>query len=182
MQQTRPAFGGNLMATIVCPNNRPQMATVRPGVFPMGQGETRQGTVVRLSVPALSGRVQVESAQPAPESKTIADAQIIVQWDGASAVRKICSMPMSWPDCWGGQVGASRPLVDAGWAQYPMQVGQTGKTVAPKLYIACGISGAIQHMAGIGGAETIVALSTPIRMLPSSNRLTMPLWATVWKC
>lgn len=160
LQQTRPAFGGNLMATIVCPNHRPQMATVRPGVFPMGQGEARQGTVVRLPVPALSGRVQVESAQPAPQSKTIADAQIIVAVGRGIGSQKNMQYAYELARLLGGQVSASRPLVDAGWAQYPMQVGQTGKTVAPKLYIACGISGAIQHLAGIGGAETIVAINT----------------------
>ena len=160
LQQTRPAFGGNLMAAIVCPNHRPQMATVRPGVFPMGQGEARQGTVVRLPVPALSGRVQVESAQPAPQSKTIADAQIIVAVGRGIGSQKNMQYAYELARLLGGQVGASRPLVDAGWAQYPMQVGQTGKTVAPKLYIACGISGAIQHLAGIGGAETIVAINT----------------------
>lgn len=160
LQQTRPAFGGNLMATIVCPDHRPQMATVRPGVFVKGEPETRQGEVEALPAPACQPAIQLVANQIAQRSAGIADAPVIVAVGKGIGSQKNIQYAQQLADRLGGQVGASRPLVDAGWAQYSMQVGQTGHTVAPKLYIACGISGAIQHLAGMAGAQTVVAINT----------------------
>lgn len=160
LQQTRPAFGGNLMATIVCPGHRPQMATVRPGVFRQGQPRARAGRVVPVPVPEDKGRTALLCSRPAAHSASIADASVIVAVGKGIGNQKNMQYARELARLLGGQVGASRPLVDAGWAEYPMQVGQTGRTVAPKLYIACGISGAIQHLAGMSNAETIVAINT----------------------
>ena len=160
LQQTRPAFGGNLMATIVCPDHRPQMATVRPGVFAKGEPEARQGEVEALPAPACQPALQLVANQIAQRSAGIADAPVIVAVGKGIGSQKNIQYAQQLADRLGGQVGASRPLVDAGWAQYSMQVGQTGHTVAPKLYIACGISGAIQHLAGMAGAQTVVAINT----------------------
>lgn len=160
LQQTRPAFGGNLMATIVCPDHRPQMATVRPGVFAKGEPEARQGEVEALPAPACQPAIQLVANQIAQRSAGIADAPVIVAVGKGIGSQKNIQYAQQLADRLGGQVGASRPLVDAGWAQYSMQVGQTGHTVAPKLYIACGISGAIQHLAGMAGAQTVVAINT----------------------
>lgn len=160
LQQTRPAFGGNLMATIVCPARRPQMATVRPGVFQRGEPQKRQGAVRRISAPDGDYGVELLASHGAAHSASIADTQVIVAVGKGIGNQKNIRFARELARLLGGQVGASRPLVDAGWAEYPMQVGQTGRTVAPKLYIACGISGAIQHLAGMSNAETIVAINT----------------------
>lgn len=160
LQQTRPAFGGNLMATIQCPVRRPQMATVRPGVFPAAPPRQRQGRIETLPCPQGEGRVQLLEETPLQKEAGIETAQILVAAGRGIGSQKNMADIQKLARLLGGQAAVSRPLADAGWAPYELQVGQTGKTVAPKLYLAFGISGAIQHLAGIGGAETIVAINS----------------------
>lgn len=161
LQQTRPAFGGNLMATIICPGTRPQMATVRPGVMKKGlpDGQAR-GQVIPLKPAAFSRKTKILQRLTAEKSAGIGDAQIIVAVGKGIGSRKNIKLAQRAAELLGGAVAATRPLIDAGWAEYPIQVGQTGKTVAPKLYLACGISGAIQHLAGMSGSERIIAVNT----------------------
>jgi len=161
--QTRPAFGGNLMATIICPNHRPQMASVRPKVFkPVQRDELRMGRLIRYDYKyhILTQRAQlIAVVKEASKSACIAEAEIIVAGGlglGDAANFKIIE---DLAQAMGAAVGASRGVVDAGWLPYIHQVGQTGKTVRPKLYIACGISGAIQHLVGIQSSEIIVAIN-----------------------
>jgi len=161
--QTRPAFGGNLTATIICPNHRPQMASVRPKVFNRPQrDELRIGRIVRYDYKhhSLTQRAQLlavvkESARTAG----IAEAEIIVAGGLGLGDAANFEIIENLAQALGGGVGASRRAVDAGWAPYTHQVGQTGKTVRPKLYIACGISGAIQHLVGMQSSEIIVAIN-----------------------
>lgn len=161
--QTRPAFGGNIMATIVCESSRPQMATVRPKVMKaMDFDAARTGEIVALNPPAdlLQSRVRVvESVVGEATKVNIQDADILVSGGRGLETAKGFELLRKLADVLGAKVSASRAVVDAGWIPYPHQVGQTGKTVAPKLYIACGISGAIQHVAGMQSAETIVAIN-----------------------
>ena len=164
MGWTRPAFGGNLMATIMCENTRPQMGTVRPGVFKkLAPDASRRAEVIKESViiPGDVLRVKlIESIrEAAAEMVKLEDAEIIVSGgrgvggpEGFAPIRDLA-------EALGGAVGASRAAVDSGWSPHVHQVGQTGKTVAPKIYIACGISGAIQHQAGMSGSECIVAIN-----------------------
>ena len=162
LRQTRPAFGGNLMATIICPNHRPQMATVRPGVMVAQQPDySRNGKVISISMPKSPIKnIELLEEVLNPEVDTIADAQIIVSAGRGIGSQKNLALVHQLAELLGGKVGVSRPLVDIGWSEYKYQIGQTGSTVAPKLLIACGISGAIQHLAGISGAETIIAINT----------------------
>ncbi len=161
--QTRPAFGGNLMATIQCPNHRPQMSTVRPGVMEKcAPDAARQGQVLHMPVdlPADICRTRVlETVRSLREMVKLTDAEVIVSGgrglgsaDGFALVEKLARRL-------GGVVGASRAAVDAGWIDHVHQVGQTGTTVKPKLYIACGISGAVQHLAGMQDSGYIVAIN-----------------------
>lgn len=163
LQQTRPAFGGNLMATIVCPNQRPQMSTVRPGVMQkLMPDETRSGEVVALKVEFADGEIRtkvLEIVRTMKETVKLTDAQIIVAGgrglgdpEGFRLLEKLAKKL-------GGVVGASRAAVDAGWIDHSRQIGQTGTTVKPKIYIACGISGAIQHLAGMQNSGCIVAIN-----------------------
>jgi len=161
--QTRPAFGGNIMATIVCPDSRPQMSTVRPKVMAaLDFDGNRQGQVieVRPTSAQLTTRVRVlESLVAEQDDVNIQEADILVAGgrglDSAQGFALMRQLAASL----NGAVAATRAAVDAGWIGYPHQVGQTGKTVAPKLYIACGISGAVQHVAGMQSSETIVAIN-----------------------
>ena len=162
LRQTRPAFGGNIMATIICPNHRPQMSTVRHRVFELPiPDDTRSGEIIRadaiLTEDAVANKV-VDFIKEEGEVN-LADANIIVSGgrgvggpDGFGPVRELA-------DALGGALGASRSAVDAGWIPYAHQVGQTGRTVRPDLYIACGISGAIQHLAGMQTSRVIVAIN-----------------------
>lgn len=161
LMQTRPAFGGNLMATIVCPNNRPQMSTVRPKVFkPADPDYTREGKVTLLPVPAqVEGFVKLLKNIDNEEGLNLSDADIIIGVGKGIGSEKNIKLAQELADALGGALGASRPVVDSGWMPYSQQVGQTGKTVAPKIYIACGISGAIQHLAGLAEIETIIAIN-----------------------
>lgn len=162
LRQTRPAFGGNLMATIICPNHRPQMATVRPGVMPVPEADdARVGTVRKAPVPArpFSGVELLEAVRVA-KTESIKDARIIVDAGRGVGSKKNLKVVKQLADRLGGALGVSRPLVDMGWSEYSHQVGQTGCTVAPDLLICVGISGAIQHLAGISGAKTIIAVNS----------------------
>lgn len=160
--QTRPAFGGNLMATIICPNTRPQMATVRPGVMPALEPDTtRTGEIERISVkPTQSDAVKLLKTISEITGDNITDYDILVVAGKGVGAKKNMKYVKRLAELLGGNYGVSRPLIDAGWAEYQHQVGQTGCSVAPKLLISLGVSGAIQHLAGIGGAKTIVAVNT----------------------
>jgi len=162
--QTRPAIGGNILATIKTPNHRPQMATVRPrSTQPLPADPSRSGRIQQISLkPELvDRRVKLLSfeAEAADESN-LQDSDVIVS--GGRGMKKGDNFQLlhDLASLLGGKVGASRDAVDRGWARYPQQVGLSGKTVLPKLYIALGISGAIQHLAGMKTAETIVAVNT----------------------
>ena len=161
---TRPAFGGNLMATIICPNHRPQMGTVRPGVFKKSEPLIgRTCPVIRETIEIDTDEIRTEILEvineAAGEIVNLENAEIIVSGgrgvggpEGFAPVRDLA-------EALGATVGASRAAVDAGWISHAHQVGQTGKTVGPKLYIACGISGAIQHLAGMSSSDVIVAIN-----------------------
>ena len=161
--QTRPAFGGNIMATIVCESSRPQMATVRPKVMKaMEYDPLRKGEVIVVKPPTdlVKSRVKIlDSVVGQASTVNIQDADILVSGGRGLETAKGFELIKKLADALGAKVSASRAVVDAGWIPYPHQVGQTGKTVAPKLYIACGISGAVQHVAGMQSAETIVAIN-----------------------
>ena len=158
---TRPAFGGNLMATILCPNTRPQMGTVRPGVFKKpAADENRTGEIIREQMKIPENRVElIKRVREVAESVNLDEAEIIVSGGNGVGSAENFSYIKALADTLGGAVGASRAAVDNGWISHAHQVGQTGKTVAPKLYIACGISGAIQHVAGMSGSDTIIAVN-----------------------
>ena len=161
--QTRPAFGGNIMATIICPDTRPQMATVRPMVMTaLPPDLERQGIINEIDTSAfkLNSRVKVLASIIANADKVkLAEADIVVAGGRGVEGAKGFALLNELADLMGGSVAASRAVVDAGWIDYPYQVGQTGKTVAPKLYICCGISGAIQHLVGMQSSEVIVAIN-----------------------
>jgi electron transfer flavoprotein alpha subunit len=161
--QTRPAFGGNIMATIECPNSRPQMSTVRPNVMKeLEFDDSRSGDIVDVTLEPsmLKSRVRVlESVTAEQDDVNIQESDILVGGGRGLDNEKGFELIRELAASLKGSVSASRAVVDAGWIGYPHQVGQTGKTVAPKLYIACGISGAIQHVAGMQSSETIVAIN-----------------------
>ena len=161
--QTRPAFGGNIMATIVCETSRPQMATVRPKVMKELEFDgARTGEIIEIALAeetVVSGIRVVESVVAEASNVNIQEADVLVSGGRGLESAKGFEMIRNLADAMDANISASRAVVDAGWIPYPHQVGQTGKTVAPKLYIACGISGAIQHVAGMQSAETIVAIN-----------------------
>ena len=163
LMSTRPTFGGNLMATIACPDHRPQMSTVRPGVFkkPL-KDDSRTGEIVTEELhldPALIRVHLVERIKEVAEAVNLEEAEIIVSGGRGVKGPEGFQLIQELADVLGGTVGASRAAVDAGWIPHAHQVGQTGKTVAPKIYIACGISGAIQHLAGMSGSDTVIAIN-----------------------
>ncbi len=161
--QTRPAFGGNIMATITCKNHRPQMATVRPGVFREPEKDlSREGNVINIKPDISKSDILSRLVKFLKLEKKIVkleEAEVIVSGGRGLKGPENFSLIQELADLLGGEVGASRAAVDAGWISKDHQVGQTGKTVSPKLYIACGISGAIQHRAGMQASETIVAIN-----------------------
>lgn len=159
--QTRPAFGGNIMATIICPNHRPQMATVRHKVFKKGTPDPRRkGTLIEEIMEIKTGRSKVlEVIHEMTNEINVAEADIIVSGGRGLGGPENFKLLFDLAHELGAAVGASRGAVDAGWISSFHQVGQTGKTVCPKLYIACGISGAIQHLVGMSSSETIVAIN-----------------------
>ncbi|MCG2660308.1 MAG: electron transfer flavoprotein subunit alpha [Kiritimatiellae bacterium] len=161
--QTRPAFGGNIMATIITPRHRPQMATVRHKVMKEAvvdakrQGET---LIEKVTAEILKSRAQRVRFVPETETTTnIAEANIIVSGGRGLQAPENFAIVRELAEVLGAGVGSSRAAVDAGWIPYSHQVGQTGKTVCPKIYIACGISGQIQHLAGMSSSDIIVAIN-----------------------
>ena len=161
LRQTRPAFGGNLMATITCPDHRPQMATVRPGVFAgPAPDPARRGTVREAPLPSEApSLIRILQSVREESGGSITGAELLVDVGRGIGSRKNLPLMRRLAELLGGSLGCSRPLVEAGWCEYPCQVGQTGSSVTPKLLLCFGISGAIQHLAGIGGAETIIAVN-----------------------
>ena len=160
---TRPAFGGNIMATIICPNHRPQMSTVRPGVMKKLEKDiTRIGNIEKIDVDFSECDKNVEVLKYVKENikkVNIEDAKILISAGRGIGSKENMDILYELADLIGAEVSASRAVVDAGWIDKSRQVGQTGKTVRPDVYIACGISGAIQHLAGMEESEYIIAIN-----------------------
>lgn len=163
LKQTRPAFGGNLMATIVTPNTRPQMATVRPGVMEKTvRDDSLKGELVKVQAKLTKDDIKVEVLEvvkAAKELVSLTDADIICSGGRGLGDASGFFLIEEFARKVGGVVGASRAAVDSGWIDQSHQVGQTGTTVKPKIYFACGISGAIQHLAGMQTSDIIVAIN-----------------------
>lgn len=161
---TRPAFGGNIMATIVCPEFRPQMATVRPGVMQaMEEDKERKGTIKPFNIQLSEDSLNIEIVNIVKDEKkkiSIEEAKILISGGRGVANKENFQKLFELADLMDAEVSASRAVVDSGWQDRERQVGQTGKTVRPDLYIACGISGAIQHVAGMEQSELIVAINS----------------------
>ncbi len=160
---TRPAFGGNIMATLMCPRTKPQMATVRPGVMKrIAKDTTRTGELIRFDAGLTAEDMNIEILEVVKATKKSVDlteAKLIVSGGRGIGGPEGFNMLGDLAEVLGAEVGSSRACVDAGWIDKERQVGQTGKTVRPELYVACGISGAIQHVAGMEGSEFIVAIN-----------------------
>ncbi|MBP2635763.1 MAG: carE 3 [Firmicutes bacterium] len=164
---TRPAFGGNIMATILCPNHRPQMGTVRPNVFKRPEPDmSRNGEVIRVAGKVKAADIRTKLIEILSLTDTascnLEEAEFIVAGGRGMGKPENFTLIEELATVLGGAVGASRAAVDAGWKPAIHQVGQTGKTVAPKVYIACGISGAIQHLAGMSTSDTIIAINKDV--------------------
>lgn len=163
IKQTRPAFGGNLMATIICPKTRPQMSTVRPGVMQKREPvEGAKGELVEYKPTIAASDIRTEIVEIVKSTKelvSLTDAEIICSGGRGLGNEDGFKLIKEFADKVGGVVGASRAAVDAGWIDHSHQVGQTGTTVKPKIYFACGISGAIQHLAGMQTSDFIVAIN-----------------------
>ena len=161
--QTRPTFGGNIMATIICQAKRPQMSTVRPRVFKKGMPDKRRkGQIIRVDFnkERITSRTRLLGfVEDITETVKLDEADIIVSGGRGLGKPENFQLLEELAKVMGAALGSSRPPVDEGWIPYSHQVGQTGKTVCPKLYIACGISGSVQHMAGMQTSETIVAIN-----------------------
>jgi len=160
--QTRPAFGGNIMATIACPGHRPQMATVRPGVMQSLSGPQQSGETVTVEVKEKPGDNLLEILKRMKKERSTVElekARIIVSGGRGIGAQENFKLIKRLAAVLEAEVGASRAAVDMGWIKHDHQVGQTGKTVRPILYIACGISGAVQHLAGMQSADIIVAIN-----------------------
>ena len=161
LRMTRPAFGGNIMATILCKNHRPQMATVRPGVMQaLAKDATRTGEVEEVKVEFKTPVVKIkEVIKEDKKTVDITEAKYLVSGGRGIGSPEFFGELQKLADVLGGEISSSRANVDAGWIDKDRQVGQTGKTVRPDLYMACGISGAIQHVAGMEGSEYIIAIN-----------------------
>lgn len=163
LMQTRPAFGGNIMATILCTRFRPQFATVRHKVMKEAQLDPYHGGVtidVALDAEKLKSRAKIlSSAEEMIGQVNLAEADVIVSGGRGLKKAEHFALIRELADAMGGAVGASRAAVDKGWIPYAHQVGQTGKTVCPKLYVAVGISGAIQHLVGMQSSDKILAIN-----------------------
>ena len=160
---TRPAFGGNIMATILCKNYRPQMATVRPGVMKrLEKDSSRKGEIKEIKVDFVPSDMNIKIREIKKEShkkSDITEAKVLVSGGRGIGSPEFFGAMKELADVLGGDISSSRANVDAGWAAKDRQVGQTGKTVRPDLYLACGISGAIQHVAGMEGSECVIAIN-----------------------
>ena len=165
LEQTRPAYGGNIMATILCEQQRPQMATVRPRVMPMPErDDTRRGEILREPLGLIEDDIAVKLIEYLPETRQedqvrLEAAHVIVSGGRGLGGAKGFAMLRELAQLLHGVVAASRAAVDSGWMPQFYQVGQTGKTVRPKLYFACGISGAIQHLVGMQTSDVIIAIN-----------------------
>lgn len=159
---TRPAFGGNLMATIACPDHRPQMATVRPGVFAKVEEKNTNFEIEEVEVNLTSSDIRtkvVEIVKEAKEVEDISEANFIIAGGRGLGSKENFDKLYELAKVVEGSVAASRGAIDKGWIERDYQVGQTGKTVRPSIYIACGISGAIQHAAGMQDSDMIIAIN-----------------------
>lgn len=163
LYMTRPAFGGNIMATILCKNHRPQMATVRPGVMKrLERDKSRTGEIREIKVefePSDMNVVIREIVKATHKTTDITEAKCLVSGGRGIGSPDFFGELKELADLLGGDISSSRANVDAGWAAKDRQVGQTGKTVRPDLYLACGISGAIQHVAGMEGSDYVIAIN-----------------------
>ncbi|WP_312419823.1 electron transfer flavoprotein subunit alpha/FixB family protein [Anaerospora hongkongensis] len=160
---TRPALGGNILATIFCPNHRPQMGTIRPKVFKQPEQDlTRNGQIIRVQSKVNSADIRtklVDVIKACTAAVNIEEADIIVSGGRGMCSTENFKLIEELARVLGGAVGASRAAVDAGWKPALHQVGQTGKTIGPKIYFACGISGAIQHVCGMSSSDIIIAIN-----------------------
>ncbi|WP_413228524.1 electron transfer flavoprotein subunit alpha/FixB family protein [Clostridium estertheticum] len=161
---TRPAFGGNLMATILCSDTRPQIGTVRPGVFKkIHPDESKSANVIKEEIHTPADEIRTKLIDfikiAGEEGVKLEEAEIIVSGGRGLGKAENFSILKELADVLGAAVGSSRAAVDAGWISPLQQVGQTGKTVGPKIYIACGISGAVQHLAGMSSSDIIIAIN-----------------------
>ena len=159
---TRPAFGGNLMATIACPDHRPQMATVRPGVLEKVNTNGADCKIEKVAVQLSDSDVRtkvLETVKTAKDIVDISEAKIIVAGGRGVGSKENFDLVKELAEALGGVVAGSRAAVEKGWVENAYQVGQTGKTVKPTIYVACGISGAIQHVAGMQDSEVIIAIN-----------------------
>jgi len=165
LYQIVPAFGGNVVATIVTPFNRPQMATVRPGMFPPPEKMFRRGEVVffRPEAMDMDEKVEVLEVNRGQEESRLENAKIVVGGGLGVGGPEGFKLLKELADSLGGCVGATRPVTDAGWMPYDSMIGESGRTIRPDLYIACGISGAMHHMIGVRGSRTIVAINSDPR-------------------
>ena len=163
LRQTRPTFGGNIMATIICQAKRPQMSTVRPRVFKKNEPDKgRKGQIIKVDFnrERITSRTKLLNfVADLTEKVKLEDADIIVSGGRGLGKAENFKLIEELAKVMGAAVGSSRPPVDEGWIPYSHQVGQTGKTVCPKLYIACGVSGSVQHMAGMQTSDVIVAIN-----------------------
>jgi len=161
--QTRPTFGGNIMATIICPTKRPQMSTARPRVFKKNEPDSsRKGQIIKVDFKreSVTARTKlINLIDDITETVKLEDADIIVSGGRGLGKAENFQLLAELAEVLGAALGSSRAAVDEGWIPYSHQVGQTGKTVCPRLYIACGISGAIQHLAGMQTSDCIVAIN-----------------------
>ena len=164
LRQTRPTFGGNIMATIICQTRRPQMSTVRPRVLKKNEPDkSRKENIIKLDFARerITSRTRLLNfVEDLTEKIKIEDADIIVSGGRGLGKPENFKLIEDLAAVMGAAVGSSRPPVDEGWIPYSHQVGQTGKTVCPKLYVACGVSGSVQHMAGMQTSEIIVAINS----------------------
>ena len=163
LMMTRPAFGGNIMATILCSEHRPQMSTVRPGVMQkLPRDDSHKAEVINETVDGLADHVNVEVLEvvkAVAEKMNIQDAKVLVSGGRGMGSPENFKMLEDLADVLGGTIACSRPCVDNGWLPKDRQVGQTGQTVRPNVYFACGISGAIQHLAGMEESDIIIAIN-----------------------
>lgn len=161
---TRPTYSGKMTTVVEIPEVRPQLATVRPGVFKRGEPDaSRTANVIAEAIDIPAGTIRTslveKIAEAAEGAVKLEDADVIVSGGRGLGKPENFALVKDLADALGGVVGASRAAVDAGWIPHAHQVGQTGKTVGPKLYVACGISGAIQHLAGMSGSDVIIAIN-----------------------